>query len=137
MTANPIKPMIQPQPLIAVRDVDASRRWYCRLLDGNYAHGDKDLIYDGIYCQGTLVLQLHRWEAENHPNLTDAKAGQAGHGVLLWFAVANFDTVVGRARSLAAEIVTDVHFNANAGHHEIWLRDLDGYVVVIAGSASA
>jgi hypothetical protein len=38
------------------------------------------------------------------------------------------------------EIVTDVHLNPNAGHWEIWLHDLDGYLVVIAepysGSAS-
>jgi catechol 2,3-dioxygenase-like lactoylglutathione lyase family enzyme len=33
---------------------------------------------------------------------------------------------------LDAQIVTDVHLNPNAGHHEIWIRDLDGYLVVFA-----
>ena len=32
----------------------------------------------------------------------------------------------------AAEIVTDVHLNPNAGHREIWIRDVDGYLVVLA-----
>jgi hypothetical protein len=29
-------------------------------------------------------------------------------------------------------IQTDVHHNPNAGHREIWLRDPDGYLVVLA-----
>jgi len=32
-----------------------------------------------------------------------------------------------------AVVVTDVHVNPNAGHRDIWLRDLDGYLVVLAG----
>ena len=35
-------------------------------------------------------------------------------------------------RDLHAEVVEDVHVNPNAHHRELWLRDLDGYVVVIA-----
>jgi hypothetical protein len=30
--------------------------------------------------------------------------------------------------------VTDVHTNPNAGHRELWLHDLDGYLVVLAGA---
>jgi len=40
---------------------------------------------------------------------------------------------VQRVRSTAARVVTDVHVNPNAGHRELWLRDLDGYLVVLAG----
>jgi hypothetical protein len=28
--------------------------------------------------------------------------------------------------------VTDEHLNPNAGHREIWINDLDGYLVVIS-----
>jgi hypothetical protein len=34
---------------------------------------------------------------------------------------------------LRAQVVEEPHVNPNAGHREIWLRDPDGYVVVIAG----
>jgi hypothetical protein len=34
--------------------------------------------------------------------------------------------------SAGARIQTDVHFNPNAGHREIWLRDPDDYLVVLA-----
>jgi hypothetical protein len=61
-------------------------------------------------------------------------AAPAGHGVLLWFKVDDFDAVVARAQSLSAEVVVEPHINPAPNQWEIWLRDLDGYVVVIAGS---
>ena len=36
------------------------------------------------------------------------------------------------ARELAAPIVLDVHRNPNANHRELWVRDPDGYTVVLA-----
>jgi hypothetical protein len=56
-----------------------------------------------------------------------------GNGVAVWFEVDELDAARARIRRAAATIVTDVHVNPNAGHREIWLRDLDGYLVVLAG----
>jgi hypothetical protein len=81
---------------------------------------------------GELILQLHAWDEEDHPNLVNADAAPPGHGVLLWFEVGDFDEVIKRARGLHAEIILEPHFNPNPKHREMWLRDLDGYVVVIA-----
>jgi hypothetical protein len=39
---------------------------------------------------------------------------------------------VRRIRAIGPLIVNDVHVNPNAGHREIWIRDLDGYLVVLA-----
>jgi hypothetical protein len=55
-----------------------------------------------------------------------------GNGVALWFEIPAFDDAVDRVRRMDAHVVTDVHLNPNAGHREIWLRDLDGYLVIIA-----
>ncbi|HSZ23199.1 MAG TPA: VOC family protein, partial [Candidatus Sulfotelmatobacter sp.] len=68
-----------------------------------------------------------------HPNLVNADAAPVGHGVLLWFEVADFDAAVERARALQAQVIEEPKVNPNAGHREMWLRDPDGYVVVIAG----
>ena len=57
---------------------------------------------------------------------------EVGNGVLLWFEVDDFDAAVARARELGALIVLDVHRNPNADHRELWIRDPDGYTVVIA-----
>jgi hypothetical protein len=50
----------------------------------------------------------------------------------LWFQVNDFDAAVERARGLSAEIVAEPHVNDKPMHREIWLRDSDGYVVVVA-----
>ncbi len=124
---------VRSEPLIAVRDVKASRRWYQELLG---VHGlpehEHRHSYDRMLCDGQLILQLHAWDEENHPNLVNADAAPPGHGVLLWFEVDDFDAAVERARSLRARVVEEPHVNPNAGHREMWIRDPDGYVVVIA-----
>lgn len=127
------KARVRPQPLIAVRDVRASSRWYGQLLgfDSLPEHEHRD-TYDRMLSDGHLVMQLHAWDAEDHPNLVNADAAPAGHGVVLWFEVDDFDAAVGRARSLGAEVVEEAHVNPAPKHREMWLRDPDGYVVVIA-----
>jgi len=127
------KSAAEAQPLIAVRNVRASSRWYAELLGADPLpdHEHRD-VYDRIWRSGHLLLQLHAWDAEEHPNLVNAKAAPPGHGVVLWFQLDDFDAAVGRARGLKAEIVEEPHFNAAPGHREIWLRDADGYVVVVA-----
>jgi catechol 2,3-dioxygenase-like lactoylglutathione lyase family enzyme len=124
---------MRPQPLIAVNDVKASSRWYQRLLDCRSGHGGPE--YERLTLDGEVVLQLHHWRAEEHPNLGDPDAAPHGYGVLLWFQTGDFDAAVGRAGDLAAEILAGPLVNPNARHREIWLRDPDGYVVVIAGRA--
>ncbi|MEO1020258.1 MAG: VOC family protein [Pseudomonadota bacterium] len=124
---------MQPQPLIAVHDVEASSRWYQRLLAGESSHGGDE--YERIYVDGVLVLQVHAWDAHEHPNLGDPNAAPNGYGVLLWFQTKAFDAAVERAHALKAEIVEDVHVNPNARQRELWLRDIDGYIVVLASLA--
>src|SRR5579862_858338 len=125
--------IVRAQPLIAVRDVRASSRWYRELLgaDSLPEHSHRD-VYDRVQCAGQLILQLHAWDEEDHPNLTNADAARPGHGVVLWFEVSDFDEVVDKARALDAQVLLDSHVNPRPGHREIWLRDPDGYVVVIA-----
>jgi catechol 2,3-dioxygenase-like lactoylglutathione lyase family enzyme len=125
---------VRAEPLIAVRNVRASSRWYQALLaaDSLPDHEHRE-TYDRIFCDDQLVLQLHAWDEEDHPNLVNADAAPPGHGVLIWFEVSDFDAAVQRARLLNAQIIEEPRVNPNAGQKEIWLRDPDGYVVVIAG----
>jgi catechol 2,3-dioxygenase-like lactoylglutathione lyase family enzyme len=133
MSLSAQKSTIESQTLIAVRDVRASSRWYTELLgaDSLPDHEHRD-HYDRISCAGQLFLQLHAWDVEDHPNLVNANAAPPGHGVVLWFQVNDFDAAVERARGLSAEIVAEPHVNDKPMHREIWLRDSDGYVVVVA-----
>ena len=133
MSSPAQKPKVEAQPLIAVRNVRASSRWYAQLLgaDSLPEHDHRD-AYDRIWCAGQLVLQLHAWDAHDHPSLVNRDAAPPGHGVVVWFQVDDFDAVVERARGLEAEIIEGPYFNPAPQHREMWLRDPDGYVVVIA-----
>jgi catechol 2,3-dioxygenase-like lactoylglutathione lyase family enzyme len=128
---------MRAQPLIAVRDVEASSRWYQQLLGCQSAHGGPE--YERLIADGQLVLQLHNWDVEHdHGAIGDPGARPYGNGVLLWFEVDDFDAAVERAGRLVAEVALPPHRNPPEGepggpaHREIWLRDLDGYTVVLA-----
>ncbi|WP_136656286.1 VOC family protein [Nitratireductor sp. XY-223] len=124
------------QPLIAVNDVLASSAWYAKLLDlqcfGDSLETTHGNTYNRLHRAGRLVLQLHSWDDEDHPNLKDAGKAPAGHGVLLWFEVDDFDAAEKRARALGARVVLEPFVNPAPRHRELWLRDPDGYFVVIA-----
>ena len=126
---------LRPQPLICVRDVEASSRWYQRLLGCQSGHGGGH--YEQLVANGQLVMQLHNWQVEHHHGLIGNPEVAHGNGVLLWFEVEDFDAAVVRAKELEAEVVLARHRNPSDGdggpnHWEIWLRDLDGYTVVLA-----
>jgi catechol 2,3-dioxygenase-like lactoylglutathione lyase family enzyme len=127
---------MRPQPLIAVSDVEASSRWYQWLLGCRSAHGGPN--YEQLVSGGQLVLQLHNFEVEHHHGpIGDRNDKPYGNGVLLWFEVEDFEAVMERASGLSAEIILPRHRNppdGNCGpnHWECWMRDPDGYVVVVA-----
>lgn len=127
---------MRPQPLIAVRDVEASSRWYQRLLGCRSAHGGAE--YDRLVAKDTLILQLHAFEvAHHHGPIGDPVDKPYGNGVLLWFEVDDFDAAAARAAEMNAEVVLPRHRNppdrdGGPNHWELWLRDPDGYTVVLA-----
>jgi predicted enzyme related to lactoylglutathione lyase len=132
----PVRPP-QPQPLIAVRDVEASSRWYQQLLGLRSDHGGVE--YERLLAGGTLVLQLHHRDVGHHHGTVPGAEGPVGRGVLLWFGeVSDFDGVVARAEELRAPVVRAPHRNPpegqgnGPGHREIWIEDPDGYTVVVA-----
>ena len=128
--------LMNPQPLICVNDVEASSQWYQRLLGCQSAHGGRD--YERLVIGGKLILQLHRWDVEHHHGpIGDPKAKPYGNGVLLWFEVHDFDAAMDRAGAMEVETVMARHRNPPDGdggpnHWECWIRDPDGYTVVLA-----
>ena len=126
---------MRPQPLLCVADVEASSRWYQTLLGLRSEHGGPE--YERLTDAGVLVLQLHRWDVEHDHGAIGDPALAHGNGVLVWFETDEFDAVVERAATLGAEVVRPRHRNPPDGlggpnHREIWLRDPDGYGLVIS-----
>lgn len=123
---------MDPQPLIVVRDVIASSRWYRSLLDCDSGHGGSE--YERLMYKGKLIMQLHCWDAHEHPHLGSEALKSYGNGVLLWFQTNEIDAAIQRAKTLKATFLAEPKVNRSANHREFWLHDPDDYVVVIAGS---
>jgi catechol 2,3-dioxygenase-like lactoylglutathione lyase family enzyme len=122
---------MRPQPLLCVSDVEASSQWYQQLLGCESAHGGHE--YGRVSHEGKLILQLHSFKADHHHGpIGDVADKPYGNGVLVWFETDDFDAAMQRIKALAPEIVMERHVNSNAMHWECWVRDPDGYVVVIA-----
>ncbi|MCA8996162.1 MAG: VOC family protein [Planctomycetaceae bacterium] len=126
---------MRPQPMICVHDVEASSRWYQHVLGAKSAHGGKE--YERLVVDGRLTLQLHNWEEDHHHGPLGNPDLPIGNGVLLWFEVEDFDGAVARAQAIGVDVIRDRHRNPPEGdfgpnHWELWLRDPNGYVVVIA-----
>ena len=122
---------MRPQPLICVRDVEASSRWYQQLLGCESGHGGPE--YERLVSDGRLILQLHRSDIEHHHGPIADPNVALGNGVLLWFEVADFDAAVAttrcsyRRRSCCRATAIRLIVTDGPNHWEIWLRDPDGY----------
>lgn len=122
--------MVASVPLISVIDVPASSRFYQQILGAASGHGGEE--YEQVIVDGELVLQLHALTVGHHHGPLGDPSVPLGNGLALWFTIEAFDDAVARVCDSGAETVTDVHVNPNSGCREIWLRDPDGYLVVIA-----
>ena len=116
-------------PLICVRDVEQSSRWYQKLLGLVSGHGGKE--YERLNSENRLVLQLHKWEAEHHHGpLGDPALKPYGNGVVLWFELQDFNEAVKRATAMNVEVIRPAQLSEN-GNWEFWIRDSEGYMVVL------
>jgi catechol 2,3-dioxygenase-like lactoylglutathione lyase family enzyme len=123
--------------IIGVGDVAVSCKWYQSLLGLPLtapAHDDFGQILDS---DGTVLLCLHGWGADEHPSLTSPDHAQPGNGLLLFFRVDDFNKALPRARALVARLEEEPHRNPNTGTEEFSLRDPDGYYVTISALAAA
>jgi len=118
--------------IIGVSDVRDSFKWYQALFGqpGTLpAHDDFGQIIDS---DGTVLLCLHEWGAHEHPTLMSPADGTPGNGLLLFFRVDDFDSVLRSARALAARLEEEPHVNPSTRTKEFSLRDPDGYYVTVS-----
>jgi hypothetical protein len=127
---------MQVVPMIQVADVVASSEWYQRALGLTSGHGgdEFEMLYAGEPYASPLLLQLHKWDADEHGFLGSREI-PVGNGSSLWFQVgdrAQFDAAWERASSAGGEhVLAAPSWNPLAHHHEFTLRDIDGYVLAV------
>jgi catechol 2,3-dioxygenase-like lactoylglutathione lyase family enzyme len=116
--------------IIGVSDVPASFRWYRSLFGQPEAAPGHDYFGQILDTDGTVLLCLHQWGAHEHPSL--ASPDNAGNGLLLFFRVDDYETILKHARELVEQFEEEPHINRNTQTLEFSLRDPDGYYVTIS-----
>jgi catechol 2,3-dioxygenase-like lactoylglutathione lyase family enzyme len=124
-------------PIIGVRDVRASCKWYQSLLGLPQTTPAHDYFGQILDSDGTVLLCLHEWGAHEHPSLASPDHAQPGNGLLLFFRVDDFDNALPRARALVTRLEEEPHVNPNTETMECALRDPDGYYVMISALSAA
>jgi catechol 2,3-dioxygenase-like lactoylglutathione lyase family enzyme len=116
-------------PMLFVDDVEASSRFYQRLLNAKSGHGgnEYEMIVD---ADKTLLLQLHHADGEEHGDILPAGV-RRGAGVLLYFKVADVREAYTRAQSMGARIEGEPAYIDKAFHTEFVVRDPDGYSIAL------
>ena len=124
-------------PMLQVDDVAGSSAWYQRVLGLVSGHGGDqfEMLFAGAPYATPLVLQLHRWDHEEHGHdgVFGTPGAPRGNGCSLWLEVADraaLDALVLRAREVGAVVLQETHWNPLAHHDEVVLQDPDRYVLV-------
>jgi predicted enzyme related to lactoylglutathione lyase len=117
-------------PIIAVRDIQASSKWYQSIFNWKSLHGGDhfDILVDE---NDEVVLCLHPWEQDEHPTMMNP-AITPGNGLILYFRTEDMQAIRQNAEKLGYAIEEDIHKNPNSSKMEFSLRDPDGYFLIIS-----
>lgn len=121
--------MTKLDPIIAVKDVEASAVWYQQVFGFKNLHGGKNfavLTTDN----NEIVLCLHKWGEHHHPSLTDQTV-ISGNGLLLYFRTNHLEIIRNNVEEIGGSIEEEIHLNINSLRKEFSFRDPDGYFLTV------
>ena len=122
--------MTKIDPIIAVKDVEASSKWYQSVFDCRSMHGGKE--FDILVSENDeILICLHKWEKHAHPTMANPNI-TPGNGLILYFRTENMNIIRQNAEKTGCFIVEDTHLNPNSRKTEFSLRDPDGYYLTIS-----
>ena len=119
-------------PIIGVRDVPRSFKWYQLLFGQPETAPGHEYWGQIVDSDGTVLLCVHQWSTHQHPSLMTPDHGKPGNGLLLFFRVDDYDMALKRALSLVDHFEEEPHLNPNTQTLEFSLRDPDGFYVTIS-----
>ena len=121
--------MTKLDPILAVKDVEASSQWYERIFLFKREHGG-DHFSVLVSEDNEIILCLHKWEEHQHPTMTNPDI-TPGNGLLLYFRTDNMPTIYQNAINAGCVIEEAIHLNPNSRREEFSFRDPDGYYLTV------
>jgi catechol 2,3-dioxygenase-like lactoylglutathione lyase family enzyme len=122
--------MIKIDPIIAVKDVEVSSKWYEHVFGVKRLHGESGSFAVLGSDHGEIILCLHGWGEHHHPSMTDPGI-TPGNGLMLYFRTSDMQDIRQRVADMGVVVDQDVHLNPNSLKKEFSLRDPDGYYLTI------
>ena len=121
--------MTKIDPIIAVKDVGASTKWYQQIF-GFKVHGGHEWFAVLLSENDEIILCLHKWDEHEHPTMMNP-AITPGNGLILYFRTGNLDVIRQNAGKAGACIEEEIHLNPNSNKKEFSFRDPDGYYLTV------
>lgn len=121
--------MTKIDPIIAVKNVEASSKWYRSVFGCRSMHeGDEfDIL---VSDNDEILICLHKWGVDEHPTMADPDI-TPGNGLILYFRTENMNLIRQNVGKTGWSVVEDIHLNPNSRKKEFSLRDPDGYYLTI------
>ena len=112
-------------PIIAVKDIEASSKWYQAIFGCRSMHGANK--FDILVMQNDEVfICLHKWEEHGHPTMKDSRI-TPGNGLILYFRTDDINQIREKAKMNNVTVEEEMHLNSNSTKMEFSIRDPDGY----------
>ncbi|NIJ56113.1 VOC family protein [Dyadobacter arcticus] len=122
--------MIKVDPIIAVKDIEASSKWYQEVFRCRSRHGGNK--FDILVSENDDVLIcLHKWGEHGHPTMINP-AIAPGNGLILYFRTNNLNDIRQNVEKMRYPIEEEIQLNPNSTKNEFSLRDPDGYYWTIS-----
>lgn len=122
--------MIKSDPIIAVKDVEASSQWYQSVFDCKSKHGGNtfDVLVD---LQNEVFVCLHKWGQDEHPTMLHSDLA-IGNGLILYFRTNRLMEILKNIENINHPLSEEMHVNPNTGKEQFALRDPDGYYLIVS-----
>lgn len=121
--------MTKIDPIIAVKDVEASSKWYLSIFGWKRTHGGTDFAVL-VSENEEVLLCLHKWGAHEHPTMKNRNI-LSGNGLILYYKTDDINLVRKRIEKMGWPVEAEIQLNPNSTKKEFSLRDPDGYYLTI------
>lgn len=117
--------MIKIDPILAVRDIEKSCKWYQSIFNCRRTHGGNEFAVL-VDESNNVIVCLHKWGEHNHPTMKDPNI-VAGNGLILYYKTDHLQAIRNNIEKINYSVEEDIHVNPNSNKKEFSFKDVNGY----------
>ena len=121
--------MTKIDPIIAVKDVEASSKWYQQIFGFTRKHDGNEFAVL-VSEDDEILLCLHKWGEHHHPTMTNPGI-TPGNGLILYFRTEDMNILRKNVEKIGGVVEDDIHLNPSSLRKEFSIKDPDGYYLTI------